>query len=186
MHLMLKSNYFKKYVLLFLSYYFCFTDIISAQEGQNHFRDTMITLDKKTYVHFQAALLSYQYIYSYLVKSGGDGVADVVQNLIDAAKQGIETESEGTGEDMMQNILEVGEKLKNAKGRNAQHEAFFAISDAFISYFGSWPNQLIRNRLKICRCKNGHQWLQPESSPTACPYATNKFLDCLIIVETKY
>ncbi|NUO05669.1 MAG: hypothetical protein HUU07_09800 [Candidatus Brocadia sinica] len=110
----------------------------------------MITLDKKTYVHFQAALLSYQYIYSYLVKSGGDGVADVVQNLIDAAKH------------------------------------FFAISDAFISYFGSWPNQLIRNRLKICRCKNGHQWLQPESSPTACPYATNKFLDCLIIVETKY
>lgn len=183
---MLKSNYFRKCVLFFLSSYLWFPGVISAPERQSHSRDTVITLGKRTYVHFQTALLSYQYIYSYLVKGGGDGVADVAQSLIDAAKQGIETESEGYGKDIMQNILEGGEKLKKAKGIYEQRDAFSVISETFISYFGSWPNQLIRNRLKICRCKNGHQWLQPENCPTACPYASNKFSDCLIVVETKY
>lgn len=181
-----KSNYFRKCVLFFLSSFFCFPGFLSAQEGQDHFRVPAVTIEKKTYIHFRAALLSYQYIYSYLVKGGGDGLTGVAQNLIDAARQGMETEPEGSGKDLMQNILEGGEKLKKAKGIREQRDAFSAVSDTFISYFGSRPDQLIRNRLKVCRCKSGHQWLQLESSSTACPYATNKFSDCLIIVETKY
>jgi hypothetical protein len=181
-----KNNYFRKCVLFLLSSYFCVSGVVRAQEGQNHARDTVITIEKMTYIHFQAALLAYQYIYSYMVKGGGGEAAEVAQSLIDAAKQGLGTEPEGSGKDMLQNILEGGEKLKTAKGKNAQQEAFAAISNTFISYFGSWPSQLIRNRLKVCRCKNGHQWLQPESSPTICPYATNKSSDCLVIVETKY
>lgn len=183
---MVKCNYFRKCVFFFLSASFCFPGFLFAREGQDHFHVPAVTLEKRTYIHFQAALLSYQYMYSYLVHGGGDGLTGVAQNFIDAARQGMETEPEGSGRDMMQNILEGGEKLKKAKGIHEQRDAFSAISDTFISYFGSCPDQLIRNRLKVCRCKSGHQWLQPESSSTTCPYATNKFSDCLIIVETKY
>lgn len=183
---MWKHNYFRKCVLFLLFPYLCMSSALLAQEGQNHARDNVITIGKATYIHFQAALLAYQYIYGYMVQGGGDGAAGVAQSLIDAAKQGLETEPEGAGRDMMQNILEGGERLKTAKNKNAQQEAFAAISNTFISYFESQPNQLIRSRLKVCRCKSGHQWLQPESSSTACPYATNRFSDCLIIIETKY
>lgn len=183
---MTKSNYFRRCILFFLSLFFCFPGFLPAQEGQDHLRVPKVTFEKKTYIHFRAALLSYQYIYSYLVNGGGNGLAGIAQNFIDAARQGMETEPKGSGKDMMQNILEGGEKLKKANNIREQRDAFSAISDTFISYFGSQPDQLIRNRLKVCRCKSGHQWLQPESSTTACPYATNKFSDCLIIVETKY
>lgn len=183
---MAKSNYFRKCVLFFLSTLFCSPGFFSALEGQDHVGVPAVTLEKRTFIHFRATVLSYQYIYSYLVSGGGDGLAGAAQNFIDAARQGMETEPEGPGRGMMQNILEGGEKLKKAKGIREQRDAFSAISDTFISYFGSNPDQLIRNRLKVCRCKSGHQWLQPESSSTACPYATNKFSDCLIIVETKY
>lgn len=165
---------------------FGFTVTVSAHEGHDHPNDTVITIEKKTYIHFQTALLNYQYLYSYMVKGGSNDISDLAQNLIDAASQGVQTEPEGSGQRMMQHILEGAESLKNAKNANECQAAFASISDTFFLFFKSWPNQLIRNRLKMCRCKSGHRWLQPENSPTMCPYSLNKSANCLTIVETVY
>lgn len=183
---MLKNNSLRKCVLFVLLSSFFSGGVGFAQKEQNLPHDTVVTLGKKTYIHFQSALLAYQYIYGYVAKDGGDGIRDVTQNLIDAAKQGIQTESEPAGQNMLRRLVEAGEKLKKAKNIRDQREAFSAISDVFISYFGSWPNQLIRNRLKVYRCKSGHQWIQPENCQTACPYSARNSSDCLNIIETKY
>lgn len=46
----------------------------------------------------------------------------------------METEPEGSGRDMMQNILEYGEKLKKAKGIHEQKDAFSATNLEFLRY----------------------------------------------------
>lgn len=183
---MLKRKCFRNCILYLLFSFVSFTVAVSAHEGHDHSRDTVITIEKKTYIHFQTALMVYQYIYSYMVKGGANDISDLAQNLIDAASQGVQTEPEGPGQHMMQHILEGADSLKKAKNMNERQEAFASISDAFFSYFKSWSNQLIRNRLKMCRCKSGHRWLQPENSPTACPYSLNKSANCLTIEETIY
>jgi hypothetical protein len=182
----LKRKCLRNCIVYVLFSFFGFIVTVSAHEGHDHAHDTAITIEKKTYIHFQTALLGYQYIYSYMVKGGSNDISDLAQNLIDAASQGVQTEPEGPGQHMMQHILEGAESLKNAKNVNERQEAFASISDTFFSYFKSWSNQLIRNRLKMCRCKSGHRWLQPENSPTACPYSLNKSANCLTIEETVY
>ena len=181
-----KRKYLWKRCLFVLLVCFCPGGVGFAQKGHPMPPDTAVSLGKRTYIHFQAALLAYQYLYGYVVKGGGDGIGDVAQNLIDAARQGIQTEAESAGQNMFRRIIEAGEKVKKAKSIQDQRAAFSTISDVFISYFGSWPNQLIRNRLKVYRCKGGHQWLQPENSPAACPYSARNSADCLSIIETKY
>jgi len=182
----LKNRYFRNIGLFFLFSFFSFTFTLSAHEGHDHSKDTVITIGKKTYIHFQSILLGYQYIYSYMVNGGSNEISGLAQNLIDAAIQGIQTEPDGPGKHMMQHVLEGAESLKIAKNVNESQEAFTSISNALLSFFKSWPNQLIRNRLKVCRCKNGHQWLQPGNSPTTCPYSLNKSSLCLTIEETIY
>ncbi len=183
---MLKSSYFRNIGLILLFSSFSFTFTLSAHEGYDHDQDTVVTIEKKTYIHFQSVLLAYQYIYSYMVNGGSNEISGLAQNLIDAASKGIQTEPDGSGKRMMQHILEGAESLKIAKNVSESQEAFTSISNALFSFFKSWPNQLIRNRLKVCRCKSGHQWLQPGNSPTACPYSLNKSSLCLTIEETIY
>ena len=69
---MLKINYFRNASLLLLFSFFSFSITVSAHEGHEHNHDTVITIEKKTYIHFQAVLLGYQYIYSYMVKSAAN------------------------------------------------------------------------------------------------------------------
>lgn len=183
---MLGRNCIRNGIIYVLFSFFGLTVTVSAHEGYNHSQDAVITIEKKNYIHFQTALLCYQYIYSYLVKGGANDVSALAQNLIDAAGQGVQAEPEGPGQYMMQHILDGAELLKNAKNVTERQAAFASISDTFFSFFKSWPNQLIRNRLKMCRCKSGHRWLQPENSPTACPYSLNKSANCLTIEETVY
>ncbi len=183
---MLKRRRLRNCIIYVLFSFFGFTVTVSAYEGHDHTHDTVITIEKRTYIHFQTALLGYQYLYSYMVKGGSNNISGLAQNIIDAAGQGVQTEPEGSGQRMMQHILEGAESLKNAKDANERQEAFALITDTFFTYFKSWPNQLIRNRLKMCRCKSGHRWLQPENSPTACPYSLNKSANCLTIEETVY
>lgn len=183
---MLKRNYFRNAGLSFLFLLFSFPVGVSAHEGHDHDHDTVITIGKKTYIHFQSVLLGYQYIYSYMVKGGANEISGLAQNIIDAANQGIQTEPDGPGQHMMEHILEGAVSLKNAKTMHERQEAFASITDALFPFFKSWPNQLMRSRMKICRCKSGHQWLQPENCPTACPYSVNKSSNCLTIEETVY
>ena len=178
---MLKINYFRNASLLLLFSFFSFSITASAHEGHEHNHDTVITIEKKTYIHFQSVLLGYQYIYSYMVKGGANEISSLAQNVIDAATLGTQTEPNGPGQHMMRHILEGAESLKNAKNVSERQEAFATISNALFSFFKHWPNQLMRSRLKICRCKSGHQWLQPDNCPTACPYSLNKSSNCLTI-----
>lgn len=183
---MLKSTYLRNICLSFVFLLLSSSPAIFAHEGHNHENDTVITIGKRTYIHFQSVLLGYQYIYSYMVKGGASEVSGLAQNVIDAATQGIQTEQDGSGQHMMQHILEGAESLKKAKNMSERQEAFATISDALFPFFEQWPNQLMRSRLKICRCKSGHQWLQPENCPTACPYTLKKTSNCLVIEETVY
>lgn len=61
-----------------------------------------------------------------------------------------------------------------------------SISDALLPFFKSWPNQLKRNELKMCQCKNdGHCWLQPENCLKICPYSPTELKTCSDIEEIK-
>ncbi|OQY99491.1 MAG: hypothetical protein B6D35_09095 [Candidatus Brocadia sp. UTAMX2] len=171
------------FIIFVVSHYPTF---VSAREGHGHNTDTVITIKKQTYIHFQTILMGYQYIYSYMVKGGTGEISSLAQNLIDAATLGVQTEPEGPGQHMMQLVLEGAESLKNAKNVNERQESFTSIGNALFPFFKHWPNQLMRSRLKICRCKSGHQWLQPDNCPTACPYSLNKSSPCLMIEETIY
>lgn len=183
---MFKSNSLKKCVLSFIVLHCCSLQMTYAHEGHGHSHESVITIGKKTYIHLQSVLLAYQYIYGYVVKGETEGIAGPAQNIINAAAQGIETEPEGAGQHMMEHILEAAQNLKEAASVQQLQKAFTALDDALFPFFNSWPNQLIRNRLKICQCKNGHRWIQPGNTVTTCPYSQNKSSDCLIIVETKY
>ncbi|MBE7446222.1 MAG: hypothetical protein HS132_13585 [Planctomycetia bacterium] len=172
------------FFLLFLT--FNFPVSATAHEGHDHNNETIITIAKRTYIHFQSVLMGYQYIYSYMVKGGENEIPSLAQNIIDAATLGIQTEPDGPGQHMMQHILEGAESLKKATNVIERQEAFASIGNALFPFFQLWPNQLMRSRLKICRCKSGHQWFQPANCPTTCPYSLNKSSNCLIIVETIY
>ncbi len=183
---MVKYRYVRRVVLFLLFWVFHCPIPVFAHEGHDHMDDMIITIGKRTYIHFQTVLMGYQYIFSYMVKGGTSEITSLAQTVIDAAALGIQTEPEGPGQHMMQHILEGAESLKNAKNVTERQEAFTSISNALFPFFKQWPNQLMRSRLKICRCKGGHQWLQPDNCPTTCPYALNKSSNCLTIEETIY
>lgn len=180
---MIKNSYLKKGVMLLLFSY-CFIQNISAHEGHSH--EAVITIGKKTLVHLQSLLSTYQEVYNHLVKKDLNGITDLAQKLSDAARQGIQTEPEGAGRHMMQHVLAGAEVLKKAKSVQDVQKAFASMSDALLPFFKSWPNQLKRNELKMCQCKNdGHCWLQPQNGASVCPYSTDQAKMCSDIEEVK-
>ncbi|HHT9113832.1 MAG: hypothetical protein HZA47_12595 [Planctomycetes bacterium] len=114
-----------------------------------------------------------------------NGIADLAQKLSDAAQQAAQTEPDGAGRHMMQHVLAGADDLKKAKSVQEAQKAFASMSDALLPFFKSWPNQLKRNELKLCRCKNGHCWLQPENCLKICPYSPTELKTCSDIEEVK-
>jgi hypothetical protein len=183
---MLKNSYFKKCVITLLFFYcfFIYDHTVSAHEGHSH--EAVITIGKKTLVHFQSILSTYQEVYTHLVKKDVNGIADLAQKLSDAARQAAQTEPDGAGRHMMQHVLAGAEELKKAKSVQEAQKAFASISNALLPFFKSWPNHLKRNELKMCQCKNdGHCWLQPQNGSSACPYSADQAKMCSDIEEIK-
>ncbi|HHT9122476.1 MAG TPA: hypothetical protein ACFYEF_06365 [Candidatus Wunengus sp. YC63] len=181
---MFKNTCLKKYVVFLLIIYGCSTYTVSAHEGHSH--EAVITIGKKTVVHFQLILSTYQKVYSHLVKRDLNGITDLAQKLSDAARQAAQTEPDGTGRHMMQRALAGAEGLEKAKSVQEAQKAFASVSDALLPFFKSWPNQLKRNQLKMCQCKNdGHCWLQPQNCSSACPYSEDQAKMCSDIEDIK-
>lgn len=181
---MFKNTCLKKCVVFLLIIYSCSPYAVSAHEGHSH--EAVITIGKKTVVHLQSILSTYQEVYTHLVKKDLNGIADLAQKLSDAARQATQSEPEGAGHHMMEHILEGAEDLKQTKSIQEAQKAFALMSDVLFPFFKSWPNQLKRNELKMCRCKNdGHCWLQPQDCPSACPYSADQPKMCSDIEEVK-
>lgn len=181
---MLNNNFLKKcMVFLFISYA-CYTHTAPAHEGHSH--EAAITIGKKTVVHLQSIISTYQEVYHHLVKKDLNGITGLAQKLSDAARQAIQTESNGNGRHMMEHVLTNAEDLKKAKSVQEAQKAFASINDALLPFFKSWPNQLKRNELKMCQCKHdGHCWLQPQNCASACPYSADETKMCSDIEEVK-
>ena len=181
---MLKNNYLKKGVTLLVFFYCCHTHAASAHEGHSH--EAVITIGKKTVVHLQSILSTYQEVYNHLVKKDLNGIAGLARKLSDAARQAAQTEPDGAGRHMMEHVLEGAEDMEKAKSVQEAQKAFASTSDALLPFFKSWPNQLKRNELKICQCKNdGHCWLQPQNCSSVCPYSADQAKICSDIEEIK-
>jgi len=180
---MIKNSYLKRGIMLLL-FSCCSMQNIPAHEGHSH--EAVITIGKKTLVHLQSILSTYQEVYNHLVKKDLNGIADLAQKLSDAARQAAQTEPDGAGRHMMQHVLAGAEDMKKAKSVQEAQKAFASTSDALLPFFKSWPNQLKRNELKMCRCKNnGHCWLQPQNCTSACPYSADQAKMCSDIEEIK-
>lgn len=183
---MLENNYFKKcgITILFICCFFIYDHTISAHEGHSH--EAVITIGKKTVVHLQSILSTYQEMYTHLVKKDLNGIFGLAQKLSDAASQAAKTETDGAGRHMMQRVLAGAEDMKKAKSVQDAQKSFASISDGLLPFFKSWPNQLKRNELKMCQCKSeGYCWLQPQNSTSACPYSTDQTKMCSDIEEVK-
>lgn len=182
---MFKITYIKKCVVCLLIFYSCSAYSVSAHEGHDHSHESVITIGKKTVVHLQSIISAYQEVYHHLVKKDLNSIIGLAQKLADAARQASQTEPKGAGRHMMQHVLESAENLKKAQGIQEAQEAFASMNNALLPFFKSWPNQLKRNELKMCRCKNGHCWLQPQNRSSACPYSEDQAKICLNIEEVK-
>lgn len=183
---MFSNSYFKNGLIALLFFCCHYMHNISAHEGHDHSRDQIITIGKKTFIHFQAILLTYQEVYKQLIKKDMNGIADLALKLSNAALQAAKTEPDGAGRHMMQHVQAGAEGLKKAKNIQEAQEALLAITDSLIPFFKAWPNQLKRNGLKRCYCrKDKHDWLQPLNCSVACPYNSNTSSDCTDIEEVK-
>jgi len=181
---MFKNNCLKKCMAFLLIFHACSIPIASAHEGHSH--EAVITIGKKTVVHLQSILSTYQEVYHHLVKKDLNGITDLAQKLSDAAIQAAQTEPDGAGRHMMQHVLAGAEDLKKAKSVQEAQKAFASTSDALLPFFKSWPNQLKRNELKMCQCKKDvHSWLQPQKLSPVCPYASSGTFVCSGIEEVK-
>ncbi len=181
---MFKNTRLKKCMVFLLIFYACSLHTASAHEGHSH--EAVITIGKKTVVHLQSILSTYQEVYHHLVKKDLNGIADLARKLSDAARQAAQTEPDGAGRHMMQHVLAGAEDLKKTKSVQDAQKAFASISDALLPFFKAWPNQLKRNELKMCQCKNdGHCWLQPQNCSYACPYPVDQAKMCSDIEEIK-
>jgi len=169
---MLTNSYFKKIIICVSFVYCCCISSLYAHEGHSH--EAIITIGKKTVVHLQSIISTYQEVYTQLVKRDLNGITDLAQKLSDAARQATQTEPDGAGRHMMEHVLEGAEDMKKAKSIQDAQKAFFSISNALVPFFKSWPNQLKRNELKLCLCKNGHCWFQPQHLPHVCPYTSEE------------
>jgi len=183
---MFKNDCLKRCMVILLIFHACSIPIASAHEGHDHSHEAVITLGKKTVVHLQSILSTYQEVYHHLVKKDLNGITDLAQKLSDAAQQATKTEPDGAGRHMMEHVLAGAYDLKKAKSLQETQKAFALTSDALLPFFKSWPNQLKRNELKLCQCKNdGHCWLQPQSCSSACPYSADQAKTCSDIEEIK-
>ncbi|MEK7296656.1 MAG: hypothetical protein AAB069_02030 [Planctomycetota bacterium] len=181
---MFNNNRYKKRMIILLLFFTCSLHTASAHEGHSH--EAVITLGKKTVVHLQSILSTYQEVYHHLVKKDLDGITDLAQKLSDAAWQAAQTESDDTGRHMMQHVLAGAEALKKTKSVQDAQKAFASMSDALLPFFKSWPNQLKQNKLKLCQCKNdGHCWMQPQNCASVCPYSADQTKMCSDIEEVK-
>ncbi len=181
---MIKNNRLKKCMIFLLIFPACSIPAASAHEGHSH--EAVITIGKKTVVHLQSILSTYQEVYHHLVKKDLNGITGLARKLSDAARQAAQTELDGSGSHMMEHVLAGAESLRKAKSTKESQEAFASISDALLPFFRSWPNQLKRNELKMCQCKNdGHCWLQPQNCASACPYSADQAKMCSNIEEIK-
>ena len=183
---MLENNYFKKcgITILFICCFFIYDHTVSAHEGHSH--EAMITIGKKTVVHLQSILSTYQEMYTHLVKKDLNGISGLARKLSDAASQAAKTEPDGAGRHMMQHVFAGAEDMKKAKSVQDAQKSFASISEGLLPFFKSWPNQLKRNELKMCQCKNGgHFWFQPQNWTSACPYSADQANICAEIEEVK-
>ena len=115
-----------------------------------------------------------------------DGIPFWPKNFQDGPGKPPKAEPDGAGRHMMQHVLAGAEGLKKAKSVQEAQKAFASTSDALLPFFKSWPNQLKRNELKMCRCKiDGHCWLQPQNGASVCPYAADQATLCSDIEEVK-
>ena len=180
---MIKNSYLKRGIMLLL-FSCCSMQNIPAHEGHSH--EAVITIGKKTIVHLQSILSTYQEVYTHLVKKDLNNITDLARKLSDAAQQAAQTEPDGAGRHMMQHVHAGAEDLKKAKSVKDAQKAFASMSDALLPFFKSWPNQLKRNELKMCQCKNdGYCWLQPQKLSPVCPYTTSGAFVCSEIEEVK-
>ena len=62
------TNYLKKGIMSLLVLYCCYTQNVSADEGHDHSHEEIITIGKKTFVHLQSILSTYQEVYHHLVR----------------------------------------------------------------------------------------------------------------------
>lgn len=71
---MFENSYFKKCMIILL-FYCCFVydHTVSAHEGHSH--EAVITIGKKTVVHLQTILSTYQEVYTHLVKKDLHGIS---------------------------------------------------------------------------------------------------------------
>src|SRR3989337_4116614 len=116
---MFKNTYLKKCVVFLLILYSCSPYTVSAHEG--HSREAVITIGKKTIVHLQSILSTYQEVYTHLVKKDLNGIAGLAQKLSDAARQAAQTEPDGAGRHMVQHVFAGAEDMKKEKSvREAQ------------------------------------------------------------------
>jgi len=181
---MFKNTRLKKCLVFLLIFHACYIPVASAHEGHSH--EAVITIGKKTIVHLQSILSTYQEVYHHLVKKDLNGIADLAKKLSEAAQQALQTEPKGPGNHMMQHVLEGAENLLKAKNIQEAQTAFASMSDVLLPFFKSWPNQLKRNELKMCQCKNnGHCWLQPQNLSPVCPYTSSGTFVCSDIEEVK-
>ena len=181
---MFKNNCLKKCMVFLLILYTCYTHIAFAHEGHSH--EAVITMGKKTVVHLQSILSTYQEVYHHLIKKDLNGIAGLAQRLSDATSKATQTEPDGAGRHMMEHVFEGAEGLRKAKNLQEAQKAFASTSDALLPFFKSWPNQLKRNELKMCRCKNdGYCWLQPQNCSSVCPYSADVAKMCSDTEEIK-
>ncbi|MCF6155608.1 MAG: DUF3347 domain-containing protein [Candidatus Brocadia sp.] len=183
---MFENSSFKKCVITVVFFYcsFIYGHNISAHEGHSH--EAVITIGKKTVVHFQSILSTYREVYHRLVKRDLNGITDLAQKLSDAARQATRTEPDGGGRHMMKHVLSGAEDMRKARDIQDAQKAFASLSEALLPFFKLWPNQLKRNELKICQCRHdGHCWLQPQNCSDACPYSADQTKVCTEIEEVK-
>lgn len=183
---MLKNICFKKCMMFLFFFHTCSLPFVSAHEGHGHSHETIITIGKKTFVHFQTILSTYQQVYTQLVKKDMNGIADLAQRLSDTARKAAQSEPEGAGRHMMQHVQAGAGYLKNAKNIQEVQAALLVINDSLIPFFKAWPNQLKRNELKLCYCrKDENFWLQPLNCAVTCPYNSDNSSMCSDIAEVK-
>ncbi len=171
-------------MVFLLIFYASYTHTASAHEGHSH--EAVITIGKKTVVHLQTILSTYQEVYTHLINKDLHGIAGLARKLSDAARKAAQTEPEGAGRHMMQHVQAYAEDLKKARDIQGAQGALLAITDSLIPFFKAWPNQLKRNELKLYYCKKDeHAWLQPLNCSPACPYSADRAKVCTEIEEVK-
>jgi len=171
-------------MVFLLIFHACSLPSTSAHEGHSH--EAVITIGKKTVVHLQKILSTYQEVCAHMVKKEMDGIEDLAHKLTDAARQAAQTEPEGAGRHMMDHVQAGAEGLKKARNIQEAQGALLAISNSLIPFFKAWPNQLKRNELKLCYCrKDKHSWLQPLNCSVVCPYNSDATFNCTDIEEIK-